>query len=318
MLPRFRVRVPATTANLGPGFDCLGLALDWWNIVEVEPIARGLEVDCHYAHGELPCDDGNLVIRAMRQAYRRARAKFPPLRVRIICEIPMGRGLGSSATAIVGGVLAANALLGGRFTPDELLRLATEIEGHPDNIAPALLGGLVIAVREGRELRTVRRPVPRDLQCVLFIPDEELPTRLARNVLPSEVSHEDAVYNVGRAALWIAALQTREWDWLDMATGDRLHQPYRAKLVRGMEALFAAARRAGAHGVALSGAGPSVIAFANGRGAPVARALDRAAARIGLRGRSRVVGASARGARVTRIGRAARPARASNSASPSG
>ncbi len=297
---KLRVRVPATTANLGPGFDCLGLALDLWNIVQVEPIARGLQMTCHPEDPILPCDGRNLVIQSMRRVYRRARKPFPPLHVRIDCHIPIGRGLGSSASAIVAGVLAANALLDERFSPDEILKMATEIEGHPDNIAPALYGGLVIAVREGGEVKTMRQPVPRDLKCVLFIPSESLSTKTSRGILPQAVPHADAVYNVGRAALWIAALQARRWDWLDVATGDRLHQPYRAKLVRGMEALFKAARRAGAHGVALSGAGPSVIAFSNGRVDQVARALDRAAARIHWAGQTRIVRVSARGAQVTR------------------
>ncbi len=297
---KLRVRVPATTANLGPGFDCLGLALDLWNIVQVEPIARGLQVTCQPEDPTLPCNGRNLVVRSMRRVYQRAHKPFPPLRVHIDCHIPIGRGLGSSASAIVAGVLAANALLGERFSPIEILTMATEIEGHPDNIAPALYGGLVIAVREAGQLKTMRQSVPRDLKCVLFIPSESLPTKTSRGILPRDVPHADAVYNVGRAALWIAALQARRWDWLDVATGDRLHQPYRAKLVRGMDVLFKAARRAGAHGVALSGAGPSVVAFSNGAVDEVARALDRAAARIHWAGETRIVRVSARGAQVTR------------------
>jgi homoserine kinase len=299
---KLRVRVPATTANLGPGFDCLGLALDWWNTIRVEPIARGLEVDCHCPDGsELPCDDENLVIRSMRIVFRRARRKFPPLRVHIECSVPVGRGLGSSASAIVGGVVAANALLGDPFSREELLQLANDIEGHPDNVAPALLGGFVISVRDGKMLRTVRTTVPRDLRCVLFIPESSLSTRHARNVLPHAVPRADAIYNVGRAALWMAALHNRQWDYLDLATGDRLHQPYRSKLIPGMDALFDAARAAGARGVALSGAGPSVIAFADRRAEAIARAMAQAAAQIALPGRTHIVGPSGRGARVSRI-----------------
>lgn len=300
---RVRVRVPATTANLGPGFDCLGLALDWWNTIQVERIPRGLEVECHCEGMELPCDDQNLVIRSMQDVYRRARRKLPPLRVRIDCDVPVGRGLGSSASAIVGGVVAANVLLGEPFSKQELLEFATGLEGHPDNVAPALLGGLVIAIADRRALKTLRISVPRNLECILFIPTKPLSTKVARNVLPREVPREDAIFNVGRAALWMAALHTRQWDWLDLATGDRLHQPYRSKLVHGMDALFDAARRAGARGVALSGAGPSVIAFADCRAGPIARAMQRAAARIGLEGRTHVVGTSARGAQVTRTGK---------------
>ncbi len=297
-MTKFRVRVPATTANLGPGFDCLGLALDWWNTIQVEPSERGLQVDCHCETADLPCDDSNLVIRAMQRVYRRARAKFPPLHVDIKCEVPVGRGLGSSASAIVGGVVAANALLRERFTRQELLEIASDIEGHPDNVAPAILGGFVVAVREGKGLQTVRIPVPRNLQCILFIPERALSTKAARRILPKQVAREDAIYNIGRTALWMAALQKRDWDFLDLATGDRLHQPYRAKLVHGMEALFEAARRAGARGVALSGSGPSIIAFTDCNPERIARAMERAAGQIGLAGKAQIVRASPRGARV--------------------
>lgn len=295
-----RVRVPATTANLGPGFDCLGLALDWWNTIQIEPIAHGLQVECYFDGCELPCDDRNLVVQAMQAAFRRRHQAFPSLRVRIECQVPIGRGLGSSASAIVGGIAAANALLKRPFTQEEMLQLATEIEGHPDNVAPALLGGLVVAVRDGKHIRTARLPVPRSLQCVLFIPDHALSTAAARKVLPDRVTREDAIYNIGRTALWMAALHKRQWDWLDLATGDRLHQPYRSRLVQGMDALFEAARRAGARGVALSGAGPSIVAFAAGQADAVAAAMRRAARKIGLEGKTRVVRASPRGVCVSR------------------
>lgn len=299
---RLCIRVPATTANLGPGFDCLGLALDWWNTIEVEPIARGLEIECRCAPGaEVPGDPRNLVIRAMRTLFRRARRELPPLHVRMHCEIPVGRGLGSSAAAIVGGVVAANALLGEKFSREDLLALAAQVEGHPDNVAPALWGGLTIVVRDDARWAIAPLAIPRGLRCVLFIPDHALSTKLARNVLPRRVARADAIFNVGRAALWIAALHARRWDWLDLATQDRLHQPYRAKLVCGMEALFAAARRAGARGVALSGAGPSIIAFADQDVERIARGMEGAAARLGLPGETRVVAVSARGAQVETI-----------------
>src|SRR5512143_80062 len=180
---RVRVRVPATTANLGPGFDCLGLALDWWNTIRVEPARRGLQVECRCEEMELPCDDHNLVIRSMQVVYRRMRRKFPSLRVRIDCDVPVGRGLGSSASAIVGGVVAANVLLGEPFSRQELLEVATGIEGHPDNVAPALLGGLVIAIMDRHHLKTLRVSVPRNLECILFIPTQSLSTKLSRKVL---------------------------------------------------------------------------------------------------------------------------------------
>ncbi len=298
---RLRIHVPATTANLGPGFDCLGLALDWWNIVEVEPIARGLQVECYCAlPGEVPSNRDNLVVRAMEVVYQRARRKLPGVRIALHCHIPIGRGLGSSAAAIVGGLLAANALLRGKFSSAELLRLAVEIEGHPDNVVPALLGGLVVSALEGKELIVARLDVPRELQCVVFVPARALSTKKSRGVLPRRVPRADAIHNAARAALWIAAIQSRRWEWLDAATRDRLHQPYRAKLVRGMQELFDAARKAGARGSALSGAGPSIVAFTDRGAARIARALERAARRIGLEGRAHVTRVSARGAWSTR------------------
>ena len=300
---KLTVRVPATTANLGPGFDCLGLALDWWNTVRVEPIERGLKVECRCSPDtRLPCDGHNLVIRAMRTISRRAGRRLPPIKVWLDCQIPVGRGLGSSAAAIVAGLVAGNVLLGECLTQNELLRLAARIEGHPDNVAPALLGGLVIAIQDGRELRTARSPFPRDLDCVLFIPKRTLSTKAARRVLPARVPRADAVYNAGRVALWIAALHERRWEWLDWATRDRLHQPYRGRLVRGMEQLFAAARRAGARGVALSGAGPSLVAFTDRESQAVAAAMAGTAARLGIAGEARIVKASTRGAYATARG----------------
>lgn len=314
------VHVPATTANLGPGFDCLGLALDWWNTVEVETIARGLEIEIRGAD-ELPRDASNLTIQAMRATFRAASRRLrkplglPGLRVKMDCKIPIGRGLGSSAAAIVGGVIAANVLLGrarslrsgglapspsrhkGYFSQDELLALAAKIEGHPDNVAPALLGGLVVSVQGKKDLVAARLDVPRGLRAVVFVPNRALSTKVARGVLPPRVPRADAIFNASRTALWIAAVQSRRWEWLAIATQDRLHQPYRAKLVRGLHRMFEAAVKAGARGVALSGAGPSVIAFTD-RDATAAR-IARAMERVGIEGSARVVAVSNRGAHLT-------------------
>ncbi len=299
---KIRVRVPATTANLGPGFDCLGLALDWWNTFIIEPIARGVEIECDCPPGvEIPRDRTNLVVYGMDVVYRWAKHKRPPVRIHISTRIPIARGLGSSSAAIVAGMLAANTLLGDWFSRDELVTLATRVEGHPDNVAPALLGGLMVAAMDGHQVTVARFPVPRELRCVLFIPDTIVLTQHARRVLPQRVPRADAIYNASRVALWIAALRERRWEWLAAATQDRLHQPYRAKLVPGMFALFEAARAAGARGVALSGAGPSIIAFTDHPGEPVARAMLQTAQRLNITGTTRVLGVSPRGAQV-RIG----------------
>lgn len=299
---KLKIRVPATTANLGPGFDCLGLALDWWNTFEIETIARGLEIECDCPPDvEIPRDRTNLVVYGMEVVYRWAKQQRPPVRIRIATRIPIARGLGSSSAAIVGGMLAANTLLGDWFSRDELVTLATRVEGHPDNVAPALLGGLMVAAMEGDQVTVARFPVPRELRCVLFIPDTILLTKKARGVLPKHIPRADAIYNASRVALWIAALRERRWEWLDAATQDRLHQPYRAKLVPGMYALFDAAKQAGARGVALSGAGPTIIAFTDHPGEPVARAMWQTAQRLGIKGSTRVLNVSPRGAHV-RVG----------------
>lgn len=295
---RVVIRVPGTTANLGPGFDCLGLALDWWNTIEVETIERGLEIDVRGAE-ELPRDASNLTIRAMRSTFSSAGRKFPALRVLIDCRIPIARGLGSSAAAIVGGVVAANALMKNRFSQVELLALAAKIEGHPDNVTPALLGGLVVSVPGKKGLVTARLDVPRELKCIVFVPGRALSTKEARGVLPQRIPRSDAIFNASRTALWIAAVKSRQWHWLEIATQDRLHQPYRAKLVRGMNKLFDAALHAGARGVALSGAGPSIVAFADRGAEKIARTMEREAKRLRISGTSRVVQISNRGAHLT-------------------
>ena len=299
---KLHIRVPATTANLGPGFDCLGLALDWWNTIKVESIERGLEIECDCPDGVvIPRDRHNLVVYGMDAVFRLAGQKRPPLRIHTTTHIPIASGLGSSSAAIVGGMLAANAMVGNLYSRDELVTLATRIEGHPDNVAPALLGGLMVAAIDGRQVTVARFPVPRELRCVLFVPSQILLTKKSRRILPKRIPRADAIYNASRVALWIAALRERRWDWLDVATQDRLHQPYRSKLVPGMYPLFEAAKRAGARGAALSGAGPSIIAFADHQGEPVARALAQAAHRLGMTGTTYVVKASALGAQVRRI-----------------
>jgi homoserine kinase len=299
---KLRIRVPATTANLGPGFDCLGLALDWWNTIEIETIERGLKVEVDCPPGvDIPRNRNNLVVYGMDAVYRLAGQKRPPLRVYITTHIPIATGLGSSSAAIVGGMIAANTLLGNLYSRDELVTLATRIEGHPDNVAPALLGGLMVAAMEGKQVTVARFPVPRELRCVLFIPNTILLTKKARGILPKRIPRADAIYNASRVALWIAALRERRWEWLAAATQDRLHQPYRAKLVPGMYALFDAAKDAGARGAALSGAGPSIIAFTDHPGEPVARAMMQAAQRLGITGSTRVVGVSPRGANVRKV-----------------
>ena len=297
------VHVPATTANLGPGFDCLGLALQIWNTIVVEESIKPPEVRLRGHLENLATDRSNLTLRAMEELFQRGRMRFPNVRVTMTNRIPVGRGLGSSAAAITGGLVAANAWAREKFSHDNLLALATELEGHPDNVSAALLGGLTIVIREGENTFAARVRPPRGWRAILFIPEHTLSTKFAREILPQQIAREDAIYNIGRAALLVRAFSAGDVRGLDLAMGDRLHEPYRARLVPGMGELCQAARRAGAHGVALSGAGPSMVAFASTEqgAARVARAFERCARKLKIVGAARIVGLSARGAYARRL-----------------
>jgi homoserine kinase len=256
------VVVPATSANLGPGFDSLGLALGLYDEVTVRLTdAPGLSVEVTGEGADVLARDGShLVARTLRDAFERFGAVPAGLRVRCANHIPQGRGLGSSAAAIVAGVMAAAALAGdGRIDPAEVLAVAGEIEGHPDNVAACLLGGFTIAWTEGGRAHGVRLdPDPR-IEALVFVPPDGLSTETARGLLPATVPHGDAVHAASRAALAVAAL-TRRPDLLLAATEDRLHQPYRAPAMPASAALLDRLRAAGAAAF-VSGAGPSVLAL---------------------------------------------------------
>lgn len=267
---RATVEVPATSANLGAGYDCLGLALGITNRItlEVRSWSRGeieLTVDGEGA-GELGEDRDNRFVRGVEAAMRRARGDLPDgagWRVEMSNQIPLSRGLGSSAAATVGGLIAANALLGGPLSQHDLLHLATEIEGHPDNAAAALLGGFAVSAATPAGVEAVRFDVPRDLRAVLFVPDLRLSTGAMRDVLPDVVPRADAVANLAAVAIGVAGLATRRYELLRHLTVDRLHEPYRAAAFPQLPRLIRAALDADAIGACLSGAGSTVIAFAD-------------------------------------------------------
>lgn len=293
--------MPATSANLGPGFDCLGLALDIYNTVTIRS-GDSFEIEvAGEGESELPRDGRNVAYRAVEAVARAAGRSVPPLRLALDNQIPLARGLGSSAAAIVGGLVAANAFLDTRMSPDRLLHLACEMEGHPDNVASALLGGCNVVVRDGERLVHVNLPVPPGLKAVLFIPDFTLPTSEARRVLPGRVDMADAVFNVGRAALLAASMATGAVDLLRTATQDALHQPYRKSLFPGMDPLFKAALDAGALGVFLSGAGPTILALVRDNAEEVVRALAETAKREGIAGSIRLACPALEGAHLVEI-----------------
>ncbi|GAB3944736.1 homoserine kinase [Micromonospora vulcania] len=258
-----RVRVPATSANLGPGFDALGLALGLYDDVAAEVAPGGARVTVTgQGASELPDDDRHLVVRAMRATFDALGAQPPGLSVECVNRIPQARGLGSSSAAIVAGVLLARALVtdGGSLLDDEaVLRLAAEIEGHPDNVAPCLLGGFTLAWSEPSGARAVTLPVADGVRPTVLVPAERGLTATARAALPATVPHGDAALTAGRAALLVHAL-TAEPTLLLPATVDRLHQDYRAPGMPGTSSLVNALREAGVAAV-VSGAGPTVLAL---------------------------------------------------------
>ncbi|WP_106397714.1 homoserine kinase [Actinocorallia populi] len=261
---RVTVEVPATSANLGPGFDALGLALSLFDEVSVELAGDGLEIVIRGEGEELAgLGEDHLIVAVFRRTWERIGGAPRPEGLRLECvnRIPHSRGMGSSSAAIVAGITAARALhpAGGSFSDADALRLATEIEGHPDNVAPCLAGGLTVAWSGADGPRLVRLDLDREV--TVFVPEQRLATEQARGLLPETVSHHDAAANSGRAALLIAALTSKlGYDVLLDATEDRLHQSYRAPAMPGSAALVERLRQAGVPAV-VSGAGPTVLAF---------------------------------------------------------
>ncbi len=280
------IRVPATSANLGPGFDCLGLAVDIWAAVTVETVATRPRSEASVAR---------LVRQGVDAAFEGAGAS-PALRIDWDGAIPLARGLGASAALRAAGLLAANALLGGVHDDEALLALGTKLEGFPDNMAPCLLGGFQVNVRTPTAIHHLAAPLPADLKVVVFVPDFEMPTQESRRRLPQTLSHEDTVFNVGRAALLVAALGAGRYDLLDEATQDRIHQPARAEIFAGLLPIMTAAKEAGGAAAYLSGGGSTVAAFVREGEERVARLMTQAAIAHGFRGRSIITQPTSQGA----------------------
>lgn len=302
-MKRLTVEVPATSANMGPGFDCVGLALSVYNRVEVE-VLPGTACEVHiegYGQQELSRGPDNLVLVAMRHLYAKVDRELPAIRLRQNNAIPLCSGLGSSAAAEIAGLVAANELLGRPFSPLELGRLALDFEDHPDNIIPALVGGLVIAVAEHTETGwhlQYRRLDPPPFTAVIATPSRRVETVESRRRLPDRYSRADVVYNLGRAALLVAALTAGDRECLATALRDKVHQPYRLPAVEGSAEVLQAARDAGAIGAVLSGSGPTVIALCDHEPERVAAAMTECWQGFGLTVKAYPVAPSAAGARV--------------------
>ena len=299
-----RVKAPATTANMGPGYDCLGMALDVWNTIEIEVLDSGepvVEVTGEGA-GELETGRDNLVYRSMEFLFQDAEQEMPMVRIRCDNAIPLARGMGSSAAAIAGGLVAANAICSQDYTPNDLLEMAATIEGHPDNVAAAVLGGMQLVIsdktEEGSRLYTVPINVPPELHAVVFVPQVRIATEDARAVLPEKVTVADAVHNMGRVGLLVASMATNHPEYLAIATQDLLHQPYRQPLFPAMKVIFKAALDAGALGVFLSGSGSTVLALTQGREMTVAYEMAEAARQASVEGNVSVTQPTVRGAHL--------------------
>jgi homoserine kinase len=281
------VRAPATSANLGPGYDCLSLALDVANVVQAWPSDDGVQVEVSgEGAAHLPGDRANEVYRALAAVYRAHGQEPPPLRLRCENVIPTSRGLGSSSAARACGLLLGNHLLGEPLSTEELFGLGAEMEGHPDNIAACLFGGVQVCVTGPRGLEHVRVPVSFPLAATVYVPDFPMDTHAARGLLPTDVSIKTAVHNISRASLLVAALATGRTDLLRTATEDAIHQPPRSALFPALPKLIGAAVEAGAHGAFLSGAGSSVLALVDpDRADRVGAAMTETAGRLGVPGR---------------------------------
>jgi homoserine kinase len=301
------VEVPASSANLGAGYDCLGVALAITNRIEAEVRiwSRGeieLVVDGE-GQAELGSDRDNRFVRGIESAMQAIFGALPEgvgWRIGMRNQIPLSRGLGSSAAATIGGLLAGNALAGEPLSRIELLRLGCRIEGHPDNAAAVLLGGFVASAVSDDDVEAIRLDAPRELRAVLYVPDLRLSTQAMRAALPESVALADAVANLGAVAVGVAGLAMGRYELLSRLTVDRLHEPYRATAYPQLPIMIAAAREAGALGACLSGAGSTILAFTDSAdgAAALETALTAAAARSDLPGRARTVALRNEGARV--------------------
>ncbi len=256
-----KVRIPATTANIGSGFDVFGMAFQFYNYVSIEK-GTGLDIQIMGESNAFLADpDHNLVIKAAKEVFAKAEEPFTDLAFLFENNIPVTRGLGSSAAAIVGGVVAANAYLGCPFAKKDLFQMAVSLEGHPDNIAPALFGGFTVSLKNKGEYYTSKIIPAKELKAVAAIPSFPLSTKKTRKSLPKEVPFHDAVFNIGRAAALVNAIENGEWTMFSLALEDKLHQSYRFSLIPGAQSVVHAAKKAGALGAVLSGSGPTILAF---------------------------------------------------------
>lgn len=295
-----RVRVPATTANMGPGYDVLGMALSQYSTFQCQEddkislTIKGLESEKLVNQDH----EANLVVRSMNHLFKYVD-KYPKgYKLEIINDIPLARGMGSSASAIVGGLLVANYLVGANLDQDEILKLATQIEDHPDNVAPALMGNIVLSTKAPDDQVIYHSIKPfDDLTCVLFIPDYEVSTSMSRAVLPQSISMADAVHTSGHLSLMLAGFMTGNKDLIGQTMVDRLHEPYRKSLIKNFDDFKASALEVGAFAFSLSGSGSTIIAYCDHDSAPhVKRAFEEVSQKYSISGTSKIIAPCSQGA----------------------
>jgi homoserine kinase len=295
------IRVPATTANLGAGFDCIGAALTLYNEFTFTAIespdvtieVSGLEAD------RVHTDESNLAYQSYCKLFAHLQRKPVPVKIEIKLGVPLARGLGSSATAIVGGLVGANILAGSPLTQTEVMQLAIELEGHPDNVVPALIGGCRLAATAPEGWAIADLPWHSSILPVVAIPDFELSTEEARSVLPAQYSRADAIFNIAHLGLLLRGLETGNPDWIGAALVDRIHQPYRQSLIRGYTDVSKAVIAAGGYGMVISGAGPTLLALADHDRAPsVATAMSQAWQHHGVAAQAQPLPIDLRGADI--------------------
>ncbi|MDZ8188483.1 MAG: homoserine kinase [Nostoc sp. ChiSLP02] len=295
------VTVPATTANLGPGFDCIGAALKLYNQFKFARVEEGgliIAVTGEEAQ-RVQTDESNLLYQAFIRFYQHIEQTPPAVKIEIKLGVPLARGLGSSATAIVGGLIAANELEGSPLSQSQVMELAIAMEGHPDNVVPALLGGCRLAASSGAGWEICDIPWHQDIIPVVAIPDFELSTSDARRVVPTEVSRADAIFNAAHLGLLLRGLETGKPEWLKAALQDKLHQPYRKALIPGYDSVNLAAVTAGAYGMVISGAGPTLLALTDDlHSEAVAAAMSNAWEQEGIIANVRSLSLDIQGAKI--------------------
>lgn len=253
--------MPATSANMGPGFDSLGIAFNLYNEFEFEEINEGLEFE---GIPEEFCNKDNIIYEAMVKCFSKGNYNFKGLKIKVIKQdIPISRGLGSSSSCIIGGLIGANCIMGNKLSREEIFDIGVEMEGHPDNIAPALFGGMVIAIMEGENAYYNKVDVKEGIEFLGVIPNFRLQTSEARAVLPKELTVKDAVYNISRASMMVSAFANGRYDLIKYACKDAIHQNYRSKLIKHFDEVYSMAFNNGALGVFLSGAGPTMMTMYN-------------------------------------------------------